>query len=455
MASSSILTDESARLENLYSHGLLDTPFEVVFDEIASLAAKICGVPYGMVTVLDGKRQWIKAARGLDVQEISRDISFCSYTIQQDDVFYVPDMLADERFASNPFVTGPLAIRVYAGAPVVSDEGYKLGTVCVLSDRPQALDNWQLDALRQLSQVVRTLFSARRKESELERERIRLQEALERRHHELDLTYRRLSEEMELARELQHRFLPAYKRVFNVTFDWLFRASSYLSGDLFDYFPLDQRYLCFHVCDVAGHGVASALLAFGMQRQLSAARFDMAAYLQRMNGDLRRAIRMIAGECNRRFLSLNESGLYATMVIGVIDAETGEGALVQAGHPHPLMIAPGSGQVSAIGEGGLPIGMFPDAEYDACGFHLQTGSRLFLYSDGILDCENPDQAPFGRQRFERILSDFADAPLDQAKKRLEQALLEWHGRNRGFSDDITFLALEYRGRLTGQVNTPS
>lgn len=447
MASQSLHPDESARLENLYSHGLIDTPFEVVFDEIASLAAKICGVPYALITILDGKRQWIKGAEGMATGEISRDISFCNYTILQDEILYIPDTRADERFANNPFVTGPLGIRVYAGAPVVSDEGYKLGTVCVLSNEPQPLTAWQLEALRQLSQVVRKLFSARRKESELEEERMRLQEALARQHEALESAYRQLSQEMEIARELQHRFLPTYKRLSTVSFDWLFRASSYLSGDLFDYFPLDQRYVCFHVSDVSGHGVSSALLAFGMQRQLSAARFDMAAHIQRLNGDLRRAAADIAAQCNTRFLTLNESNLYATMVLGLIDTETGETAIVQAGHPHPLLLAPGSGNVVAIGEGGLPIGMFADVEYEASTFRMSPGTRLFLYSDGILDCENQAQAVFGRDRLERLVTSLGDMPLDQIKRRIEETLLSWQGRQGGFADDLTFLALEYRARL--------
>jgi serine phosphatase RsbU (regulator of sigma subunit) len=453
MASPPFTPEESARIENLYSHGLIDTPFEAVFDEIVSLAAKICGVPYALITILDGKHQWIKAATGMETGKMSRDISFCQYAIVQDDVFYVPDTHADERFINNPFVTGPLSIRLYAGAPVVSDEGYKLGTVCVLSDDLKTLNTWQLESLKQLSQVVRTLFSARRKEWESEKERRELQEALERQHQALDQAYHQLSHEMEIARELQQRFLPTYKRLFSVSFDWLFRASSYLSGDLFDYFPLDQRYVCFHVSDVSGHGVSSSLLAFGMQRQLSAARFSMATQLQKLNGDLRRAASLIAEECNKRFVTMNESSLYATMVLGLIDTETGETAIVQAGHPHPLLLVPGREEVTVIGEGGLPIGMFDDVEYDTAHFYIPPGGRLFLYSDGVLDCENQSQAVFGRERLERLLASLGNVPLDQVKKRVEQSLVAWRGAKTAYGDDITFLALEYRGRLQAGVQT--
>src|SRR5215217_1863581 len=91
--------NEAERLANLYSHDLLDTPFDPVFDDIASLAGKICGVPYALISLVDANRQWFKATYGWKhARETSRDVSFCSHAILQDDVFHVPDTASDSRF---------------------------------------------------------------------------------------------------------------------------------------------------------------------------------------------------------------------------------------------------------------------------------------------------------------------------------------------------------------------
>ncbi len=154
--------NETGRLEALRAYEVLDTPPEAAFDELTRLAARICGTPIALVSLIDGHRQWFKSRVGLDVAETRRDLAFCAYAIHHTDPLVVPDATRDERFATNPLVTENPHIRFYAGQPLTNSEGYGLGTLCVLDRRPRDLDPDQLEALRVLGLQVTTQLELRR-----------------------------------------------------------------------------------------------------------------------------------------------------------------------------------------------------------------------------------------------------------------------------------------------------
>src|SRR5438034_7582019 len=103
--------NERERLEALRRYGILDTPAEKEFDDLTLLAARICGAPVSLLTLIDADRQWFKSQYGVAAPETPRDIAFCAHTILQPDVLIVPDALADDRFATNPFVVADPNIR--------------------------------------------------------------------------------------------------------------------------------------------------------------------------------------------------------------------------------------------------------------------------------------------------------------------------------------------------------
>jgi PAS domain S-box-containing protein len=146
------LTDEALRLAALHRYRVLDTAPEPEFDALARVAALICDVPISWVSFIDETRQWFKARQGFEAVETSREWAFCAYAIANPyDVFEVADASAEARFADAPFVTGSPHIRFYAGVPLVTPDGYVLGTLCVIDHAPRHLTPDQREALQVLA----------------------------------------------------------------------------------------------------------------------------------------------------------------------------------------------------------------------------------------------------------------------------------------------------------------
>ncbi|MBD1874565.1 GAF domain-containing protein [Nodosilinea sp. FACHB-131] len=162
----SLPPNEDQRLAALLGYDILDTQAEAAFDDLAKLAAYVCGTPIALVSLIDQNRQWFKARVGLDTPETSRDVAFCAHAILEPDVFKVPDALEDQRFVNNPLVTGKPNIRSYFrsyyGVPLVTEAGHALGTLCVLDHFPKDLTEQQLEVLEAIAHQVMSQLELRR-----------------------------------------------------------------------------------------------------------------------------------------------------------------------------------------------------------------------------------------------------------------------------------------------------
>jgi len=154
--------NEVERLNILNQYGILDTPYEEPFERIAALARLIFDTPIVLISLLDENRQWFKSNIGLDVRQTPREQAFCNETIRSDDVLVIADAELDARTAQNPLVTGQPHIRFYAGAPLVTPEKARLGSLCIIDRQPRRFDERERAILKSLAGLVMKEMELRR-----------------------------------------------------------------------------------------------------------------------------------------------------------------------------------------------------------------------------------------------------------------------------------------------------
>lgn len=167
-----------ARVRVLESFEVLDTPPHVMFDHVVQVASLLCGTPVALISLVDHARLYFLARTGLDVVQVPSEHSLCDHAIlTPGQLLEVRDASCDPRFADSPLVTGPPGIRFYAGAPLMTEDGEAIGTLCVIDRQPRALNEAQRVALDSLAQLTMQLMQSRRRERVLQRKLAELQPA--------------------------------------------------------------------------------------------------------------------------------------------------------------------------------------------------------------------------------------------------------------------------------------
>ena len=274
-----------------------------------------------------------------------------------------------------------------------------------------------------------------------------LESTLAARNARLSEALRQIEQDLEVAARIQQSVLPAHQQRHQDYFsDWIFLPSAWVSGDIFNVFPLDNH-LGFYCVDVSGHGVGAAMMSLAVARQFLHGR-AVERFLFTADNEVASPAEVVR-ILNGRFCSDEvEIVSYFTMIYGVIDLATGEGRLCQAGHPTPFIVTP-QGEARTVGNGGAPVGLMPDLCWTDVNFSLAAGERLCLFSDGITECENLGGEQFGQMRLQASLQAGAGLTLNELLPQFARHLVHWRsGENKeplAMADDVSLLVIERTG----------
>ncbi|MGI9517489.1 MAG: PP2C family protein-serine/threonine phosphatase [Pirellulaceae bacterium] len=415
------LENELDRLADLYALNLLDQPGEERFDRLTRLARKALGVDMCYLALLDSDKQWFKSKCGVARDSTARDISFCGHAIAGDKTMIVPDALKDQRFNDNPLVTGEPYVRFYAGYPLRGPQGYNIGTFCVADKLP-----------RQWTESERQLFEeyARLAERELSLTDLIIdQNKLLETQAKLEGVQLNMQRELREAADFVHQKLPPRFDNDHMKLDWAFIESSQLGGDMFGLEQLGEDQYLIYLLDVAGHGIGASLLAVSVQNTLR-------QMLSNMQGAISPAL--VLSNLNAAFQMDFNQNRFFTMWCGVVDLSQRRIFFANGGHPAAALFD-GNHQATRLGQDSMIVGIMPGTRYEDEETEYSPGSRLVLFSDGILEEMNENNDLFGRDRLEeayRSRCTNGSCKLDAIVDNVRQ----WNGK-QPFADDVSLVEL--------------
>lgn len=261
---------------------------------------------------------------------------------------------------------------------------------------------------------------------------------------ELRRLYGLLDNDLLEAKKLQQSLVKETFQVFDKgSVSYMLQPSGHVGGDLIGHYKISSQKIGLYALDVSGHGVSSALMTARLAGYLSSNSADQnIALVSQENGETAHlAPSQVAARLNEILLSELETEHYFTMLLAVLDLETGRVVMAQAGHPHPVILRK-TGEVEVLGTGGFPIGLIKGVEYQDFEITLFEGDRLFILSDGVTECAGPDGRLLGEKALSKLLVQLRDQPVETVLTDLHNKLTAFSGSEK-MSDDVSGIVFEY------------
>ena len=263
---------------------------------------------------------------------------------------------------------------------------------------------------------------------------------------EIQSLYDILDRDLIEAKKLQQSLVRERYRDFGAAqVSLLLRPSGHVGGDLVGFFPISETKIGFFGIDVSGHGITSALMTARLAGYLSGTSPDQNIALVVDEGGIfqPRAPAEAASLLNKLVLEEMETEHYFTLMLGNIDLKTGLATLSQAGHPHAV-VQRANGTTEIFGDGGMPVGLIEEAEFDEFQVKLERGDRLLIPSDGITECPSADGNMLDNSGLMRLMQQNADIKGDTLFETLLWDLTKYSGE-RDFPDDVSAVLVEFSG----------
>lgn len=411
MTAAPVPADEGERLAAVRRYDVLDTPPDGAFDRITALAARLLGVPIAIVSIVDTDRIWFKSHHGLEVDQVGREPGLCASAILQGEPWVVTDAAEDPRTLANPLVAGESGLRFYAGVPLTTQDGYNLGTLCVIDRHPRRVSEEDLATMRDLAALV------------LDELELRLSA---RRTVQLEAQLRQAAQGIAftLQESLLPRELPDVPGV-EIAVRYNVANRELVGGDFYDVVPHEGGCVAV-VGDACGKGTGAASLAGAARwslRTVTAEGFTPSATLARLNHVL--------------VLADDDPERYCTLALAAVRPRQAGGAdvvVALGGHPHPLVVRR-DGTLERVGETAPPVGMLTGTTFRDVSVQLGPGDLLVMFTDGLLEVIGGHGSVQDRA-LRRLLEPLAGCPAAEVAARVDAELPP-----EGLIDDAAFLVI--------------
>ncbi len=264
---------------------------------------------------------------------------------------------------------------------------------------------------------------------------------------ELDRAYATIRQDLDSANALIQRMLPNRTAFQGVELHYTHIPSAQIGGDMLGCMQLDEEHIAVYLFDVAGHGVASALMSFAIQQSISANSGTDSNVKRKKETDpfyMLRDPSEVLSRLNQSYLSQDNNNLYFTMIYAVLNIRNGNLSYASAGHPPMIWLQKQQQTARFIQQDSFVAGMFDFATYQTEHVQLEHGDRVFLYSDGITEAESCDKQQYSEQGLKRLVQELASQPAKNQTDTIVNLVKSWCGVEQ-FDDDISLLAFEWKG----------